>query len=139
MLKGACLCGAVKYEVAALENAMANCHCSMCRKFHGSAFATFGEARVENFRWTSGEHYLKSYIADNGTTRRFCQHCGSSMTFAPANDPGVYVEFALGTLETPLQQKPNAHIFVDYKATWFDISDELTQFREGRGSELLDK
>jgi len=137
MFTGACLCGAVAYEVAVIESKMANCHCSMCRKFHGAAFATFAEARVENFRWLRGEQELQSFIADNGTTRRFCKNCGSSMTFSPANDSGQCIEFSLGTLDTPLEKKPDAHIFVDYKASWCDLNDQLPKFREGRDSEKL--
>jgi len=137
MLNGSCLCGKVKYQVSALESKMANCHCSMCRKFHGAAFATFGEAKVENFRWLSGEHHLKSYVAENGTTRRFCENCGSSMTFSPANDSGKFVEFSLGTLETALEAKPDAHIYVSFKAEWLDINDQLPRFSEGRGSQRL--
>ena len=57
MLTGSCLCGAIAYEVKELEPNMANCHCGMCRKFHGAAFATFGEAKSENFRWTRGENF----------------------------------------------------------------------------------
>lgn len=135
MYKGACLCGAVRYEVDALEPKMAHCHCSMCRKFHGAAFATFGEARVENFRWVAGEEFLNAFVADNGTTRRFCGKCGSSMTFSPHNDEGEFVEFALSSLDSDIDLKPDAHIFVDYKASWFDITDTLPQFAESRGSE----
>ncbi len=38
---------------------MAHCHCSMCRKFHGAAFSTYGEAKIENFKWLQGEGFLK--------------------------------------------------------------------------------
>jgi len=134
MLKGACLCGKVQYEVLALESKMANCHCSMCRKFHGAAFATFGAAKVENFRWLKGKESLKSYTAENGTIRRFCENCGSSLTFSPANDPGKYIEFSLGSLETPILQRPDAHIFVEFKASWYDIKDALPQHPRGRDS-----
>ena len=40
--KGECLCGAIKYEVGAIVSKMAHCHCTMCRKFHGSAYSTLG-------------------------------------------------------------------------------------------------
>jgi len=59
---GSCLCGLVVYEVDAIEPRMAHCHCSMCRKFHGSAYATFGKAKSQNFRWVSGEEYLKTSV-----------------------------------------------------------------------------
>ncbi|WP_434362763.1 GFA family protein [Parasalinivibrio latis] len=129
---GGCLCGAIRYEVAEIEPAMGHCHCSMCRKFHGAAFATFGEAKAENFRWTAGEHLLKAYIAPNGTTRQFCSQCGSSITFEPSDSDGSLVEFALGTLESDIPQRPDVHIFTAYKADWYQITDELPQFGEGR-------
>lgn len=137
-LRGQCLCGSVRYEVDAIGPRMAHCHCSMCRKFHGAAFATFGEARVEDFRWLAGEALLTSFQAPNGTVRRFCSRCGSSMTFAPAHDPGIFVEFTLGTLIDPSGCDPDAHIFVGSKADWDHISDPLPQYEAGRDSERID-
>jgi len=60
--KGQCLCGEIRYEVCKIEKQMAHCHCSMCRKFHGAAFATYGEAKVENFKWLQGVDFIKSYL-----------------------------------------------------------------------------
>lgn len=134
MFTGQCLCGSIQYEVDAIEPQMAHCHCSMCRKFHGAAFATFGEAKPENFRWLKGEALLQSYVADNGSVRQFCQNCGSSMTFSPANNPEGLVEFALGTLDSEIPLKPDAHIFTNFKASWFDIDDELPAYDCGRNS-----
>ena len=110
--KGQCLCGLVQYEVDAIEPRMGHCHCSMCRKFHGAAFATYGEAKVENFHWITGEEYLKTYVATNGTKRKFCENCGSSLTFTPSNDSGEMIEFSLGTLDSKLELKPDAQVAV---------------------------
>ncbi|MFZ0487315.1 MAG: GFA family protein [Arenicellales bacterium] len=135
--RGQCLCGAVKYEVDAFNPRIGHCHCSMCRKFHGAAFSTYGEANASDFRWVQGEAELKSYTADNGTTRRFCRHCGSSMTFAPSHKPDDIVEVALGTLDSNLDMSPDAHIYVGSKACWSEILDDLPQYVEGRkGSRL---
>ena len=41
MYQGSCLCGRVSYEFDGPISLMMNCHCSMCRKHHGSAYATF--------------------------------------------------------------------------------------------------
>lgn len=133
-MKGQCLCGLVKYEVAKIEERMGHCHCSMCRKFHGAAFATLGEAKTENFRWTAGENHLKSYVAPNGTKRKFCENCGSSLIFIPSNDTGELVEFSLGTLDTEIELRPDAHIYTDYQANWFEISDSLPKYTDGRDS-----
>ena len=134
--KGQCLCGQIKYEFAEIGPKMGHCHCSMCRKFHGAAFATFGEARVDDFRWVVGEDKLKTYLAPNGTRRQFCENCGSSLIFMPSNEDGEWVEFALGTLDSAIELKPDAHIFTDYKACWYEVSDGLPQFAEGRTSEV---
>lgn len=135
--RGQCLCGAVKYEVDGFSPKMAHCHCSMCRKFHGAAFATYGETRKSDFRWLQGEGELQCYTADNGTTRRFCRHCGSSMTFSSRNYDDDVVEVALGTLDSNLDMSPDAHIYVDSKASWSEIHDDLPQYGEGRGSRRL--
>lgn len=135
--KGQCLCGAVKYEADAFGPPMAHCHCSMCRKFHGSAFATYGEVKASGFRWLQGEADLAAYTADNGTTRRFCRHCGSSLTFSSPNHPDGVVQIALGTLDSNLERSPDAHIFVGSKASWSEIQDDLPQYSADRDSRRL--
>ncbi len=134
LYRGSCLCGEIRYEVDQIGPRMGHCHCSMCRKFHGAAFATYGEANTDDFRWTAGEHLLKSYKAGNGTVRRFCGQCGSSLTFAPSNDSGKLVEFALGTLDSDIPHRPDAHIFVGSKANWSSVDDHLPQYDGGRQS-----
>ncbi|MEZ8140574.1 ribulose phosphate epimerase [Enterovibrio norvegicus FF-33] len=129
---GQCLCGQIRYEVDHIEPNMGHCHCSMCRKFHGAAFATFGEVKAESFRFVAGRDLLKAYVADNGTKRTFCSHCGSSLLFEPANSDGSLVEFTLGTLDSEIPIKPDAHIFTKYGAQWHDITDDLPTFSEGR-------
>ncbi|MEB8432209.1 GFA family protein [Cocleimonas sp. KMM 6892] len=134
---GQCLCASIKYEVSKIEPKMGHCHCSMCRKFHGSAFATFGEAKRENFKWVEGEEHLQSYTADNGTIRKFCPTCGSSLIFQDSIESTELVEFALGTLDSDIELKPDVHIFVSSKANWLDIKDDLPQFSGNRRSNLI--
>lgn len=133
-LEGSCLCGAIKYEVTSILPQMAHCHCTMCRKFHGAAFSTFGVARTENFTWLKGQEKLKSYCATNGSIRQFCGTCGSSLTFAASDSDGSYIEFSLGTLDSPLNTKPDTHIYCRYKADWFELADSLPKHPEGRDS-----
>ena len=79
-----------------------------------------------------GEEKLKTYLAPNGTQRQFCSHCGSSLIFKPSDDKGEFVEFSLGTLDTDISLKPDAHIFTKNCASWYDINDNLPQFSEAR-------
>lgn len=130
--KGQCLCGSIQYEVKEIEPKINHCHCSMCRKFHGSAFATFAKAKSINFNWTEGYTLLKTFVAPNGTKRKFCENCGSSLIFESPDHSNELVEFSLGTLDSKIDLKPDAHIFVKSCANWHKITDNLPQFAEDR-------
>ncbi|MDH3634159.1 MAG: GFA family protein [Gammaproteobacteria bacterium] len=132
--RGSCLCTTVRFEVDEFEPRTGNCHCSMCRKFHGAAYATIAEARQGHFRWTTGEDSLKGFTADNGTTRSFCANCGSSLTFfSPGADPDL-VEIALGCFDDEVPVRPDAHIYVASGAKWALPEDDLPQYEAGRDS-----
>ena len=136
--QGSCLCAAIRFEVDEFLPRTGNCHCSMCRKFHGAAYATIAETTRQHFRWLSSEDLLKAYTADNGTTRRFCSECGSSLTFSsPAADPDL-VEISLGCFDDEVPVQPDAHIFVASGASWAKPDDALPQYAAGRDSERLD-
>lgn len=126
-MKGSCLCGRNRYEVEGLIPHTTHCHCSLCRKFHGAAFATYGVVEREKFRWLSDGRELAEYTDSNGNTRGFCKHCGSSLTFRAPGDEGT-VDIALGTLDDAPDLPPSAHIHVASKAGWFEICDKLPQF-----------
>jgi len=135
--RGSCLCAAIRFEVDAFAPRTGNCHCSMCRKFHGAAYATIAEAHRDQFRWLCGEDALEAYTASNGTTRQFCRHCGSSLTFASPNADPDLVEIALGCFDDEVPVKPDAHIFVGSGASWARPTDDLPQYEAGRDSKRL--
>lgn len=129
---GSCLCASIKYQVDKLEPKMGHCHCTMCRKFHGAAYSTFGEAKSEHFHWLKGKELLKEYTAENGSVRQFCSKCGSSMTFSDNKDSSDSVEFTLGTLDSEITHRPDAHIYVESKPSWSSINDHLPLFKQSR-------
>lgn len=133
--RGSCLCGLVRFEVDAFLPKAAHCHCSMCRKFHGAAFATFASVSRNHFRWTDGQESLKRYTAHNGTVRSFCQNCGSSVSFFSPNSPDHIIEIALGLFDDDIPVTPHAHIFVGSGANWIDSRDGLPHYKDGRGTE----
>ena len=137
--RGSCLCGAVTFEIDEFLPQVAHCHCSMCRKFHGAAYATIAGVSRTKFRWVSGEDALKGYTAENGTTRTFCSHCGSSLMFSSPRAPEEVVEIALGSVDGDVPVEPNAHIFVGSCANWTVFSDDLPQYEEGRDSARVKK
>jgi hypothetical protein len=122
--RGSCLCGDVTWEVDGDFTMMVNCHCSICRKVHGSAYGTFVATAVENFRWTSGEGGLRYYASSAKGKRPFCARCGSE---AAAIMDGMIVMPA-GNLDGDIRRPLDSHIFVASKACWFDITDDAPQF-----------
>ncbi len=126
VLEGSCHCGRVRYRAVAPFGEMANCHCTDCRKSHGAAFATYIEVPRERFSYVQGEGELHSFQAESGLQRYFCRNCGSIIWNGSSNPPEAYWITA-GTLDTPLDRKPDAHIFVRSKVPWYDIKDDLPQ------------
>lgn len=123
---GSCLCKKVKYEISGpLTNAL-NCHCSMCRKLHASAFRTRAEVQTADWKTLEGQEWIRFYESSPGEYKGFCSNCGSSLYTKFDANPRVY-GFPLGTLDTNPGIKAERHIFVGNKAPWFDITDDLPQ------------
>ena len=59
-----------------------------------------------------------------------CGRCGS-LLFSVVRD-GAFAHVTLGTLIDSPAIRPSAHIFVDSKAPWYEITDDLPQ-RHGFG------
>jgi hypothetical protein len=129
MVSGSCFCRTVRYEVSGPFDSMTSCHCSMCRKHHGAAFATYISAPTERFHWVAGEDALLEYKSSAQGTRISCGVCGSAVQMTMPGSPLVFLP--AGPLEGDLGGlKPQAHIFVASKAPWYTITDDLPQYEE---------
>lgn len=126
---GSCLCGRVKYRINGPLTDVLNCHCSMCRKLHASAFRTRAKVATKDWEWVSGEDTVKFYESSPGEHKGFCSECGSSLLTRFDNNAEV-VGFPLGTLDTDPGVKATRHVFVGSKAPWYDITDTLAQHVE---------
>lgn len=129
MLRGGCLCGAVRYEIHGTISRVTHCHCSMCRKAHGAAFATYGRVERKDFVVASGAGEIASYRSSPGVSRTFCRRCGSTLQFISEKRPDT-LSVALGTLDDDPNVASSMHIFVDSKAPWFQITDDMPQHAE---------
>ena len=130
--KGSCLCGSIRYEVSGFSSAAANCHCTMCRKFHGSAYGTL--VSVSGLSWLSGKEYLKDYICSNGTIRSFCTECGSSIGFRVKDSSQGALELAISTFDEEIPVVVEAQIYINYKANWAKLDTAIQSHGEGRDS-----
>ena len=128
MLTGSCLCGDIAYEVHGEISRMVHCHCSMCRKLHGSAFATFGMVEGGAVRWRKGQEKVARYRSSEEGGRSFCPRCGSAVPSPSASGPVSYVP--LGNLAEDPGDVEGLHFFAGSKAPWHTIVDGQEQFED---------
>lgn len=129
MHEGSCLCGAVRYLISGILGPIIYCHCRQCRKAQGTAFATNAPVDADRFQLVAGEDALTGYQSSPGKLRCFCRFCGSPIFSRRDSLPDV-VRVRIGTLDTPTDQRPTAHNYVATKAEWFEIIDDLPQYKE---------
>ena len=124
MPQASCLCGSVGWQIDGPLEWMSHCHCSRCRKTHGTGFATYVAGAADGFSMRGREHVVR-WESSPGFYRCFCGRCGSVVpgdafegrVFAPA-----------GNFDDDFAERPLAHIFVASKAPWYQIADGLPQF-----------
>jgi len=115
-LKGACLCSAVQFEVAATPSEIIRCHCRMCQKAHGAPFATFARFRHEDFSVTAGAESIATYRSSDVAQRTFCRECGSSLQFM--RDGAGTFGLAISALDSPLEPQPLRDYHQGSRSEW---------------------
>jgi hypothetical protein len=130
MVRGTCLCGGIQYEIDGPLGRVVNCHCSMCRKATGAAFRTRARVATSAFRWVRGEDLVSRYESSPGETRTFCRICGATLPTFFRDHPDE-LGLPMGTLDDDPGVRPSAHVWVDSKAPWWEITDEVPQYAEG--------
>lgn len=132
-ISGGCLCGAVRYTVLAPARSVEHCHCSICRRVHGALACTGAVVTRDELRIDQGRDNLSSYESSPGGHRKFCRTCGSPMFFEVDGFSGE-AYFMPATLDGGVHpgHPPDSecHIYVESKAEWETITDDLPQFPE---------
>ncbi len=128
MLTGSCLCGDIAFEINGPVDQIGHCHCSMCRKFHGAAFATFAVTAPEHFHWRRGEDKAAHFRSSSHGWRNFCPRCGSAVPACPPGGPFALIP--LGNVAEDPGTRPSVHFFVRSMAPWHTITDDLPQHPE---------
>lgn len=124
MIRGSCLCGTVRWSYKHQFERMTHCHCAMCRKAHGSAFATYAVGPSASFEFACNTSDIGAFESSPGFIRSFCRHCGSVV---PNNHLGEIVAVPVGSIDGSPGRAPDGHIFVRWKAPWYTINDTLPQ------------
>jgi hypothetical protein len=131
MIRGSCLCGGVKFEVARIVGPFELCHCTRCRKASGSAFVAGLGIMRKDLRIVHGLDLIRTYEAPIRQAPPpyrtcFCGRCGSPLPDTVSSSS--WLEIPAGLLDDDPGLRPDKHIYVDVKSTWFVIADDLPQF-----------
>ena len=126
MYQGSCLCGAVKIEVGQISSII-HCHCSLCRKSSGTAFATNGFVNSDGFKIVKGADNLNFFEMKTGRKRHFCKTCGSPVYSSNDADKSR-IRLRLGILDSDISERPISHNFVTSKACWDSLNQDLPQY-----------
>ncbi len=123
MPNGACLCGAVSFEVAGALHPPDACHCSQCRKQSGHFWASTNAPRAavtirgaDNVTWFRSSERVR---------RGFCATCGSVLFWDPIEKDVLAI--AMGAFEAPTGTRLEMHIFTADKGDYYEIADGLPQ------------
>ncbi|MGM0953663.1 MAG: GFA family protein [Pseudomonadota bacterium] len=127
MYTGQCLCGDIRFEYDGPLGPIALCHCSQCRRAHGSAFSASAPIQKMHFRFVSGEDTISEYESRPGKYRGFCSRCGSQLYSRLDAIPGI-LRLRVGALDGPVGKKAAQHVYVGSKSDWFEITDDLSQY-----------
>lgn len=122
--RGACLCGAVRYQAGANRLHAIHCHCESCRRSAGAAFMTFAGFAADA---VTLEGELTDYRSSERAVRGFCGRCGSPVRFAYDAEP-ERVSLTVGTLDRPERAPVAAHMYVEEMVSWVHIEDDSPRY-----------
>ena len=117
--KGGCLCGDVRYEITGEPIESVICHCRMCQRWSGTAFAAAAKFPAAAVIWHKDPTFFQS---SDTASRSFYPNCGSSLGFHVDNG---FLWISLGSLDIPEQLKPEYHIFSEEELSWAHLNDDL--------------
>lgn len=122
--EGGCLCGAVRFSASPLPTTVTQCHCSMCRRFHGHV-GPYVTLPLWAFSLRDPQHALRWYRSSPEAERGFCSVCGSSLFWRRIG--GGEIDIAAGTLDGLTGLRTVRHIFVASKGDYYEIADGAEQ------------
>jgi hypothetical protein len=126
MITGRCECARVRYQVDGEISDFCHCHCSICRRIHGAAFATWGGVARDAFRFVSGEDQLSTYAYSDRSDSIFCSNCSSTLLVDFKTEVDM-LYITMGTVDGEVKCPPVYHQFAGSKAPWHEITDDAPQ------------
>lgn len=124
-IAGGCLCGAVRFTIAAEPIAARTCWCRLCQ-YLGGGSATVNVCFPSNALSVTGELRYHRSIADSGNAmqRGFCPVCGTPVTSAAEARPHL-IFIRAGALDDPNLIGPQVTIWTSQAPDWACIDPAI--------------
>lgn len=124
-IEGGCTCGEIRYEVLSNPLVVHCCHCRMCQRQTGTAFALNALFEADHVRVTKGivEILAVASPSGRGQTIARCPSCHIAV-WSNYHMGGLrdYIRFLrVGTLDNPDVMPPDVHIFTSTKQPWVQL------------------
>jgi hypothetical protein len=132
-LRGACGCGAIRFEVSAPVESANYCHCTRCQRRTGTAASANARPAPGSFRIVAGAEHLRAWRPAGGWEKWFCGDCGSALFSRDPRD-AERTSIRFGAFDGDPGIRPSHHSFVAYAAPWEAIPDDgLPRYPESAG------
>jgi hypothetical protein len=127
--RGACVCGAVSFEIDVPAVWAWHDHSARSRRAHGAAYATYVGSWKSRFRMLDGEEHVSRYEdAEAGTTRSFCARCGTPLFYERARSPKI-VNIPRSNFATRTGREPRYHMHLPELADWTWQGEKLSPLK----------
>jgi hypothetical protein len=132
-VRGSCLCGGVRFELAEAPATLRSCHCESCKKLSGGAATVNGRVSSTAILILEGEDLLQTFQPEEGSAKTFCRACGSNL-FGGGWPDSETASVRASALDDPFDARPSSHIFVRSVAAWETLPDDgLDRFETTSG------
>ncbi|BCW90278.1 hypothetical protein sos41_34460 [Alphaproteobacteria bacterium SO-S41] len=116
--EGACVCGAVRFEIDVPAVWAWHDHGATTRHAHGAAYATYVGTWRSRLRVTEGEDNLSRYEnAETRTARSFCTTCGTPVFYERPRAPKM-VNIPRALFASRTGREPRYHLNLTESADW---------------------
>ena len=123
--KGACVCGAVRFEIDVPAVWAWHDHSERSRRAQGCAYATYVGSWKSRFRLLAGEAHLTRYEdPEAGTARSFCARCGTPMLYERARSPKM-VNIPRAVFSERTGRETRYHMNLSEQADWTWMGEAL--------------
>ncbi len=130
-LDGGCSCGAVRYRLTTAPMFVHCCHCLLCQRQTGSAFAINALIETSRIELLHGSLEVTSMPTESGRPHDIhrCPSCKVAVWSDYGRRPALrFVRVA--TLDQPHALVPDVHIFTRSKVPWVGLPTGARAFAE---------